>query len=217
MTVWLLLACRGQSWRARQSACQFVIASEARQSACQFVIASEARQSACQFVIASEARQSACQFVIARFAATQRYPKGTVSACWFVILSAVKDLNLRKQADCGAPFSRLKAKVIPAAGARSDGLAAHPLVITRQRSFQQAGAHSDGFAAPPLVISRQGSIPVAGARSDGLTAPHHFNDKSHQPRGLAVTESTREKREAAQRQPLVIKQSKTRITDARWG
>ncbi|HOT26082.1 MAG TPA: hypothetical protein PLF02_06580, partial [Anaerolineaceae bacterium] len=112
---------------------------EARQSACQFVIASEARQSACQFVIASEARQSACQFVIARCAVTQRCPKGTMSACWFVILSLVKDLILRKQADCRAPARHIKAGVIPVAGARSDGLAAHPLVITRQGSFQRRG------------------------------------------------------------------------------
>ena len=60
-------------------------------------------------------------FFFARFAATQRYPKGTLSACWFVILSAVKDLNLRKQADCRAPSRYIKAKVIPVAGARSDG------------------------------------------------------------------------------------------------
>ena len=56
-----------------------------------------------KFVIASAARQS---------------------ACWFVILSAVKDLNLRKQADCHAPSCHHKGKVIPVAGARSDGLAA---------------------------------------------------------------------------------------------
>ena len=65
--------------------------------------------------------------------------KGTMSACWFVILSAAKDLILRKQADCRAPARHIKAGVIPAAGARSDGLAAHPLVISRQGSFQWRG------------------------------------------------------------------------------
>jgi len=40
---------------------------------------------------------------------------------WLVILSAAKDLILRKQADCRAPARHIKAGVIPAAGARSDG------------------------------------------------------------------------------------------------
>jgi len=51
-----------------------------------------------------------------------RHCERSAAIClWLVILSAAKDLILRKQADCHAPFSRLKTKVIPAAGARSDG------------------------------------------------------------------------------------------------
>jgi len=100
---WGCIYAGGTAGERNETVCHFGITSEARHSACQFVIASEARHSACQFVIASEAWQSACQLVI---------------------LSAAKDLILRKQADCRAPSRHLKAKVIPVAGARSDGLAA---------------------------------------------------------------------------------------------
>jgi len=95
-------------------------------------------------------------FFFARYAATQRYPKGTMSACWFVILSAAKDLILRKQADCRAPARHIKAGVIPAAGARSDGLAAACVPWAKLASAARLSVISS-------LRAKRGNLPVSSS------------------------------------------------------
>ena len=120
--------------------------------------AGERNETVWKSVIASEARQSACQFVI---------------------LSAAKDLILRKQADCRAPSRNLNAKVKIAAGARSDGLAAASLrwaklsgtairLLVRHPEISEGSSPQETGRLPRPLSSPQCKVnPAAGARSDG--------------------------------------------------